>query len=374
MTLYDKLSRRIVQKKNFYRNEVKIGSGTFGTVFRAERIKGGNNNKYALKKYKYSTQPLHATTVRELKALRMLTHSSIISLEEIIVEKYGICAVFPYYGSDLARWLHDGQLEILDIQEIFTKVLEGVFYMHRAGIIHRDLKTANILIERKSEWDGMEQGEILEYDEVKRRKSNLGKMDNINNIEDTNNTEDNNRNANLNIRDDNFNNRDIRDNWVVKICDFGMARVINKEMTPGVVTLWYRAPELLLGCTRYGPEIDVWSLGCILYEMLNGVPIFRGGTEVEQLDNIIRRCGSIENDSMPAVEKYSLYKKYNLIKGERNIKNKEYIRRYNSTNSSSNISKDIDTILDLVDKMLILDPERRIKIEDIFLHEFIKND
>lgn len=82
-----------------------------------------------------------------------------------------------------------------------------------------------------------------------------------------------------------------------QVCDFGLARLYGgsspaRPYTPTVVTLWYRAPELLLGAKRYGPPIDTWSMGCIMAELLQGRPLFRGEGEVEQLNKLVDMLGT----------------------------------------------------------------------------------
>lgn len=111
------------------------------------------------------------------------------------------------------------------------QILRGLKYVHTANVLHRDLKPSNLLL-----------------------------------------------NASCDL----------------KICDFGLARTSNEKgfMTEYVVTRWYRAPELLLSCEDYSASIDVWSVGCIFAELLHGKPILPGTTEVEQLHQIFKLCGT----------------------------------------------------------------------------------
>lgn len=80
-------------------------------------------------------------------------------------------------------------------------------------------------------------------------------------------------------------------------------------MSTSVVTVWYRAPEILLGDTRYGYPIDIWAAGCILGELFNGAPIFRGKKE-SQLDVIVAQCGMIDEKVWPGVEDLPEYKDF----------------------------------------------------------------
>lgn len=87
--------------------------------------------------------------------------------------------------------------------------------------------------------------------------------------------------------------------------------------TNRVVTLWYRPPELLLGDRNYGPPVDLWGAGCIMAEMWTRYPIMQGNTEQHQLNLISHLCGSITPEVWPGVEKFDLYKKMELPKGQR---------------------------------------------------------
>jgi len=147
-------------------------------------------------------------------------------------------------------------------------------------------------------------------------------------------------------------------NYRIRICDFGMSRIKSKEMTPGVVTLWYRSPELLLGSTAYSKSIDIWSLGCILLEFFKKKPLFKANTEVEELDAITELCGTISEDTLPDCTNLPLYEKYNLNKGDRKIL---------ETFSSFSLQA-----ADLADKMLNLDPSKRPSISECLDHPFFQ--
>ncbi|XP_077301467.1 uncharacterized protein LOC143922071 [Arctopsyche grandis] len=110
-----------------------------------------------------------------------------------------------------------------------------------------------------------------------------------------------------------------------------MTRLKQNEMTPAVITLWYRPPEILLGSSSYTKSSDVWSLGCILLEMIKKVPIFKSEVEVETLNLISGICGSINEENMPGCSKLPLFDKYKIS----------------------------EEIADLADKMLVLDPRKR---------------
>ncbi|GFN83281.1 cyclin-dependent kinase 9 [Plakobranchus ocellatus] len=148
----------------------------------------------------------------------------------------------------------------------------------------------------------------------------------------------------------------------LKLADFGLARAFSDKLnryTNRVVTLWYRPPELLLGERNYGPAIDLWGAGCIMAEMWTRSPIMQGNTEQHQLTLISQLCGSIAPDIWPGVDKLDLFTKIELPKGQKR-KVKERLHNY---------VKD-QYALDLLDKLLTLDPSRRVNSDDALNHDF----
>ncbi|CAD6195022.1 unnamed protein product [Caenorhabditis auriculariae] len=103
----------------------------------------------------------------------------------------------------------------------------------------------------------------------------------------------------------------VSDDGIIKIADFGLARSFSfpsRAYTHEVVTLWYRAPEVLLGCSRYSTSLDIWSLGCIFSEMASGRPLFGGDSEIAQLFKIFQIVGTPNIQTWPGVEKFSHFK------------------------------------------------------------------
>ncbi|XP_073334460.1 cyclin-dependent kinase 9-like [Pagrus major] len=169
----------------------------------------------------------------------------LIVLEATQFNRYkgSIYLVFDFCEHDLAGLLSNANVKftLAEIKKVMQMLLNGLYYIHRNKILHRDMKAANVLITR----DG-----------------------------------------------------------VLKLADFGLARAFSlaknsqgNRYTNRVVTLWYRPPELLLGERDYGPPIDLWGGGCIMAEMWTRSPIMQGNTEQHQLTLISQLCGSITAES-----------------------------------------------------------------------------
>ena len=162
----------------------------------------------------------------------------------------------------------------------------------------------------------------------------------------------------------------ITKNGVLKLADFGLARAIHLSKDPNknrytnrVVTLWYRPPELLLGERNYGPPIDMWGAGCIMAEMWTKSPIMQGNTEQHQLTLISHLCGSLNAEVWPGIEKLELFGKLELQQNQKR-RVKERLRPY---------VKD-PYALDLIDKMLLVDPGQRIDSDTALNHDFFWSD
>ncbi|XP_057486830.1 protein IMPAIRED IN BABA-INDUCED STERILITY 1-like isoform X1 [Actinidia eriantha] len=215
----------------------KVGQGTYSSVYRARDVETGRI--VALKKVRFDTfQPESVRFMaREITILRRLDHQNIMKLEGLITNRLScsIYLVFEYMEHDLSGLLscHDIKFSDSQIKCYMRQLLAGLEHCHSRGVMHRDIKASNILVNNEG---------------------------------------------------------------ILKIADFGLANYINvrhrQALTSRVVTLWYRPPELLLGSTNYGASVDMWSVGCVFAELFIGKPILKGRTEVEQLHKIFRLCGS----------------------------------------------------------------------------------
>ncbi|KAI4291638.1 cyclin-dependent kinase 9 [Pancytospora philotis] len=315
-------SARFSSTKFPYSDLVRIGNGTFGEVFSAAH----HEHRYAVKKYTFSDTPIHTTTLREIKALRALSHPNVIRLVKVVVHEDRIWTVFPLCDVDLCALVRARSLALAECRCIMRGILRGLQHIHSSGYLHRDLKTSNVLV------DYSEQPARHEEYRNKRTPPLLGQP----------------------ARDE---HGPVACTAAVKICDFGMAKQMQGCMTPGVVTLWYRAPELLLGSTQYDSSIDVWSAGCILYEMARREPLFKAESEMEMLALINRVCGTISPESMPGLEAYPHFASFTFAPARRTL--------------GEDCEKLDPDLVDLIDRMVVLDPKRRLSVEECLAHPFL---
>jgi cyclin-dependent kinase 12/13 len=207
--------------------------------------------------------------------------------------------VFEYLEFDLTGILETPEIRFTQdhVKSWVQQLLSGVHYMHTNKVIHRDLKSSNILVNRKGE---------------------------------------------------------------LKIADWGLARSWNsdlKRMTNPVITLWYRPPELLLGYLIYDGKVDMWSVGCIVAEMFRRAGFLRGDREATQLDLIFRTCGHPTPENWPKLkEKGRLWKNFEPPPGE-----PVFPRRIREALKAQlpNPKWMTENAIDLIDKLMILDPEAR---------------
>lgn len=245
----------------------RVGEGTYGIVYRARDVR--SDTIVALKKMRMENEKdgIPISGLREIDILLNLRHENIVEMTEVVVGKSldSIFLVMEYCEQDVASLLDNMAAPFSEAQVkcIMIQLLNGLRYLHENFIIHRDLKVSNLL---------------------------------------------------------------MTDKGCVKIADFGLARkytvgTVIKPMTPKVVTLWYRAPELLLETKQQTTAIDMWSSGCIFGELLAHKPLLPGQSEIHQLELIIEMFGT-PNDAiwpgfsdLPGLENITLKKQpYNNVR------------------------------------------------------------
>ncbi|PQE29128.1 map kinase protein [Rutstroemia sp. NJR-2017a BBW] len=261
----------------------------------------------------FSTPVLSKRTYRELKLLKHLKHENlsgaktvefeeanipqVISLSDIFISPLeDIYFVTELLGTDLHRLLTSRPLEKQFIQYFLYQILRGLKYVHSAGVVHRDLKPSNIL---------------------------------------------------------------VNENCDLKICDFGLARIQDPQMTGYVSTRYYRAPEIMLTWQKYDVEVDIWSAGCIFAEMLEGKPLFPGKDHVNQFSIITELLGTPPDDVI------------HTIASENTLRFVQSLPKRERQPLADKFRNADPLAIDLLERMLVFDPRKRVKASEALAHEYL---
>ncbi len=297
---------------NFQQLE-KLGEGTYATVY-----KGKNRNTgelVALKEIHLdSEEGTPSTAIREISLMKELKHENIMSLQDVIHTENKLMLVFEYMDKDLKKYMDSvssprgssgagnrdrGTLDYITIKSFMHQMLTGIAFCHDNRVLHRDLKPQNLLINSKGQ---------------------------------------------------------------LKLGDFGLARAFGipvNTFSNEVVTLWYRAPDVLLGSRTYSTSIDMWSAGCIMAEMYTGRPLFPGTTNEDQLQRIFRLMGTPSERTWPRVSQLSEYK--------------VNFAQYQPQDLRA-ILPQIDALgMDLLMRLLQMRPELRISAKDALRHPWFND-
>jgi len=300
------IDKHVLQK---YEIGQLLGKGAYGIVWKAVEKK--TRQTVALKKIFDAFQ--NATdaqrTFREIMFLQELhDHPNIVSLLNVLKadNDNDIYLVFEYMETDLHAVIRANILEDIHKQYIIYQLLKALKYMHSGGIIHRDLKPSNLLLNSEC---------------------------------------------------------------FLEVADFGLARSIaamenpdspSPVLTEYVATRWYRAPEILLGSTCYTKGVDIWSVGCILAELLSGSPIFPGSSTMNQLDRILQVTGRPSEEDIEAINSpFTTTMLESLPPANTRIKFSDLF---------PHSSKDA---LDLLNKCLQFNPQKRITCEEALSHPYL---
>lgn len=286
---------------NFQKLE-KIGEGTYGVVYKAkDKVTG---SLVALKKIRLESESegVPSTAIREIALLKELNHTNVVRLIDVVHSDKKLYLVFEYLYQDLKKLMdasHPAGLPLPLVKSYLWQLLQGIAYCHSHRVLHRDLKPQNLLID----------------------------------------TEGN-----------------------IKLADFGLARAFGvplRTYTHEVVTLWYRAPEILLGTKFYSTSVDVWSIGCIFAEMLTRRALFPGDSEIDQLFRVFRTLGTPDDRIWPGVTHLPDYK--------------SSFPKW----TAQDIGKFVPCLdhegQDLLLKLLTYHPEKRVSARDALNHHYFKD-
>ena len=235
-----------------------IEEGSYGVVSRARDTETGEI--VALKRLKLNKEKngFPVTSLREIRTLMGARHPHVVNIREVVMgdEIDQVYIVMDFIEHDLKTLMENMREPFLqsEVKTLVLQLLSAVSTLHRNWIVHRDLKTSNLL---------------------------------------------------------------MTNNGMIKIADFGLARFFSDplpEMTGLVVTLWYRSPELLLGTEEYSTAVDLWSIGCILAELLSREPLFQGRSEIDQLIKIFDLLGVPNEKTWPGFSELPNSKKLRFPK------------------------------------------------------------
>ncbi|KAL9111549.1 MAG: hypothetical protein Q9227_004037 [Pyrenula ochraceoflavens] len=256
--------------ENYHKME-KVGEGTYGVVYKARDL-AHNNRIVALKKIRLEAEDegVPSTAIREISLLKEMQDPNIVRLYNIVhADGHKLYLVFEFLDLDLKKYmdalpvteggrgkqLPEGSAEMARlglgegmVKRFMLQMCEGIRYCHSHRILHRDLKPQNLLIDREGN---------------------------------------------------------------LKLADFGLARAFGvplRTYTHEVVTLWYRAPEILLGGRQYSTGVDIWSIGTIFAEMWTRRPLFSGDSEIDQIFKIFKVLGTPDDETWPGVTSFPDFK------------------------------------------------------------------
>lgn len=287
-----------------------LGRGTYGEVYKIKDPE--TNQEYALKKSRLEgdSQGVSANSLREITILRNINHENVVKLNSLEVNEKSILLCLEYCEYDLDKYwslrYSNTTPDLKTVKKIMYQILVGIDHLHGKKVLHRDLKPQNILI------------------------SSDGK---------------------------------------VKITDFGLSRTYSipiKVYTKEILSLWYRAPELVLGMEYYSIGIDMWSIGCIFAELILKRPIFKSDSEINLLFKQFKLLGKPDEKTLPGLKSFPLFNSQ-FPDLNKNILEQEF--------KGTCAEKSKETI-DLLNKMFAFNPAKRITcreaLKDKFFDEILK--
>eukprot|EP00754_Rhynchopus_humris_P042977 Rhum_TRINITY_DN2891_c0_g1::Rhum_TRINITY_DN2891_c0_g1_i1::g.8746::m.8746 len=226
----------------------KVGEGTYGVVYKAQDKQTGEMVALKRMRLEQEDEGIPCSALREILLLKELRHPNIVRLFDVAhsESKRQLTLVFEFLDKDLKMYLdyNKGDIPAVEVRSFLKQLLKSIEYCHSRSVLHRDLKPQNLLI-------GADK--------------------------------------------------------TLKLADFGLGRSFGvpvKRYTHEVVTLWYRAPDVLLGSINYGTGVDMWSVGCIFAELASGKALLSGKAEHDQLVAVMRFLGSPRGDAWPNMNSF----------------------------------------------------------------------
>ena len=282
----------------------RVGEGTYGVVYRAKDRNSGEIVALKRMRMDQEKEGIPISGIREIGILMSMSHENIVQLKEVAVGKSlnSMFLVMEYCHQDLASLLDHMNIPFTESQVkcIMVQVFKGLKHLHQSFIVHRDIKVSNLL---------------------------------------------------------------MTDKGIVKIADFGLARKYSRPllqpMTPNVVTLWYRAPELLLQSDEHTTAIDMWACGCILGELLLHKPLLQGKSEIHQIELIIDLLGTPRAEIWPGYASLKILESFTL-------------KHQPFNNIKAQFSHLSDAGIRLLNFLFMYDPLKRATAEECLGSEYFK--
>ncbi|XP_054148529.1 cyclin-dependent kinase-like 2 isoform X2 [Melozone crissalis] len=281
-----------------------VGEGSYGMVTKCRNRESGKI--VAVKKFLESDDDaaVRKIALREIKLLKQLRHENLVNLLDVCKRKKRWYLVFEFVDHTMLNDLEDSPngLDFERVRKYLFQIMRAIAFCHSHNIIHRDIKPENILVSQSG---------------------------------------------------------------VVKLCDFGFARPLaasGEAYTDYVATRWYRAPELLVGDSKYGRPVDVWAVGALITEMLTGEPLFPGDSDIDQLYHITKCLGNLIPRQQELFYKNPLFAGLKLPE----VKELESLeKRY---------PKLPDEALELAKECLQIDPDKRPSCAQLLQGDFFNKD
>ena len=300
----------MIKNVSRYIKQEKLGEGTYGIVYKAKDVQ--TEKIVALKKVRINPEleGTPSTTIREIALLKELKHPNIIHLLDVINTSKKLALIFEFCESDLKR----KEDEYWSKNEKFPPELAKKYFKQL-------LQGLKYLHSKKIIHRDLKPQNLL-----------------------------------------------ISDSDEIKICDFGLARgtgVPIQTYTNEVVTLWYRPPDILLGSKMYDNSIDLWSAACIFAEMVNGKSLFQGKNDAEQCEEIFKIIGTPDENDFPWLKESPEWNAGLTGEGFKKYEKKKF----------KDVFPDIkdDNVYDILEKMLVFDPDKRASAESILEHPYFKD-